>query len=243
MKLLITTCLAILAINTIISATEKSNSTKETEKNRAVKRMQGRAIGVHNKIMTRVKKGNSDLIMLGDSITECWCWKPRGLPVWEKYYGSYNPINMGISGDRAEHLLWRIQDGTLDGLNPKIAVLMIGANNISGEPSDTALTIKQIIKEIRSRLPKTKILMLEILPVGTEPMNDKHHLHHKKINDLIRPYGDDTWVYLLDISQTFLDTKGNLRMELMQDSWHPNKQGYQAWAEAMAPTLKKLVNE
>ena len=85
--------------------------------------------------------------------------------------------------------------------------------------------------------------MLEILPVGKKPMDDKHHLHHKKINSLIRHYSDDKWVFTLDMSQTFLDPKGNLRMELMQYSWHPNKQGYQAWAEAMAPSLKELIKE
>ena len=251
MKLLTTFCLALLTINAAnASETAKKAAKEETakkaakeEKNRAVKRMQGRAIGVHKKIMQRVKQGAPEVIMLGDSITECWCWKPRGLPAWENYYGKYKPINMGISGDRAEHLLWRIQDGTLDGLKPKVAVLMIGANNISGKPLDTALTIKQILAEMRKRLPETKILMLEILPVGKEPMKDKHNLHHQKINDIIRPYADGKWIHRLDISKTFLDDKGNLRMELMQDSWHPNKKGYEAWGAAMAPTLKKLLGE
>jgi lysophospholipase L1-like esterase len=121
----------------------------------------------HEKINARAKEGDLDLIFIGDSITEGWAG--QGKKTWEKYYGNRKAMNAGVGGDRTQHVLWRLDNGNVEGIHPKLAVIMIGTNN-SNNKDNTAVEIaegiKAIVHEVREKLPETKILLLGIFPRG-----------------------------------------------------------------------------
>ena len=195
------------------------------------------------KLAERKKMEQVDLLFIGDSITHSW--ESAGKEVFKKYYQNRNTLNIGFSGDRTEHVLWRIQDGAIDDIDPKLAVMMIGTNNTGHrmDPAeDTALGIKFILSELKQRLPKTKVLLLGIFP--RDAGNDgKHRVRNTEINNLIKQYADNQRVYYLDISGKFLKEDGSLPKEIMPDLLHPNATGYQIWAEAMEPMIEKLMKD
>jgi len=193
-----------------------------------------------------VAEKDVDLLMVGDSIV--FRWSRVGKPVWNEYYGSRNAVNIGSSGDKTQHMLWHFLHGGLDGMkdrNPKLVVVMIGTNN-RGDPdkhgTDTAYGILALLKEIHARLPKSKILLLAVFPRGDKPDNPGR-LRNKEINQIIQDYADNKTVYWLDIGHVFLDEQGNLKRDLMPDGLHPKEEGFRAWAQAMEPTIRKLLGE
>ena len=184
-----------------------------------------------------------DLLMIGDSITHGW--ENRGKKVWEEFYADRNAFNIGYSGDRTEQVIWRLQNGEVEGIAPKLAVIMIGTNNTGHrqDPAEeTAAGIKSIIGELQKRQPKTKILLLAIFPRGAYP-TDKLRKINDATNAIIRDFADDTSVFYLDISKTFLDDEGVLPKSIMPDFLHPQEAGYRMWADAMEPTIAKLLGE
>ena len=194
----------------------------------------------HNSINKRVKKGNVDLLMIGDSITH-W-WDKAGKKVWDQYYANRDAVNLAISGDRTEHVLWRLENGNIDAISPKLAVLMIGTNNhMSSPPEVTARDIRLIVKQLRTKLPQTKVLVLAIFPRGGGDDDGARQIN-MRVNDLIANIGDDKMVHYLNINEAFINGR-RLRQSLIPDGTHPNEKGYAAWAEAMEPTLAKLLGE
>jgi len=184
-----------------------------------------------------------DLLMIGDSITHGW--EGSGRKVWEKYYAGRNAFNIGFSGDRTENVLWRLQNKAVEGISPKLAVVMIGTNNAGhrqDDPADTAAGIEAIVKELRKRLPETKILLLAIFPRGATP-DDKLRKLNDATNEIISKLDDGEHVHFLNINDTFLTDDGTLTKEVMPDLLHPQEKGYQMWAEAMEPSVKKLMGE
>jgi beta-glucosidase len=197
----------------------------------------------HNQKVARIQQGNVELLMIGDSITHLWEYDGR--EVWSKYYKHRKAVNLGFIGDRTEHVIWRLQNGEVDGISPELAVLMIGTNN-TGQRRDsaklTAAGIKAIIKELQTRLPETKILLLAIFPRGEKP-EDLFRKLNDHINTIISGYADNQNVFFLNINNRFLDEKGNLSKTIMPDLLHPNSKGYQIWAEAMEPMINKLMDK
>ncbi len=188
----------------------------------------------------RVKKGDVGMLIIGDSITH-W-FDTTGRPTWDKYYAPRRAVNLAISGDRTEHILWRLENGNIDGIDPKLAVLMIGTNNhLSSPPEITARDIRLIVEKIRRELPETKVLVLAIFPRGDND-SDGARQTNEKVNKLIADIGDGDQVHFLDMNQTFLNGR-RLRREFMPDGTHPSAEGYAAWAEAMEPTVRKLLGE
>jgi beta-glucosidase len=178
--------------------------------------------------------------MIGDSITH-W-WDKAGKKVWGQYYANRDAVNLAISGDRTEHVLWRLENGNIDGISPKLAVLMIGTNNhMSSPPKVTARDIRLIVKQLRTKLPKTKVLVLAVFPRGGGDDDGARRIN-MTVNELIADLGDGKMVYHLNINEAFLDGR-RLRHNLIPDGTHPNEKGYAAWAEAMEPTLAKLLGE
>lgn len=189
------------------------------------------------------KQGDVDLLMIGDSITHGW--EGAGKTVWDEYYAKRNAFNLGFSGDRTEQVLWRLQHGAVDGISPKLAVIMIGTNNTGhrqDKPEHTAAGIKSILAELKKQLPETKLLVLAIFPRGKDT-NDRLRKLNDATNKLIAEYADDKQVYFLDINDTFLTDEGVLTKEVMPDLLHPREKGYRMWAEAMEPTIKRLLSE
>lgn len=200
----------------------------------------------HNNRVNWVAEQDVDLLMIGDSIV--FGWGRVGRPVWEEWYGDRNAVNIGSSGDRTYHMLYHLQNGGLAGMkdrNPKCVVVMIGTNN-RGRPeqngADTAYGVLAILKEVHAQLPESKILLLPIFPRGDKP-DDAGRLRNDKINAILKTYADNETVYWLDLADVFVNEEGILNRELMPDGLHPNVEGYKAWAKAMDPMIKKLLDE
>ncbi|GJJ00764.1 hypothetical protein RugamoR64_13020 [Duganella rhizosphaerae] len=183
----------------------------------------------------------AEVVFIGDSITEGW--EKRGAPVWERNYKPMHGLALGFGGDRTENVLWRLLHGEVDGLAPKVAVLMFGTNNAGHrreDPRTTAAGIRRNIDELRQRLPNTKILLLAIFPRGEKPDDELRQIN-EKVNGIISGFADNQHVFYLNINQAFLAADGTLSKDIMPDLLHPNEQGYEIWAKAMAPTLTKLM--
>lgn len=198
----------------------------------------------HEEKLDTVAHKDVDLLMIGDSITHSWENK-AGREVWEEFYGDRKAANLGFSGDRTEQVIWRLEQGEVDGLSPKLVVMMIGTNN-TGHRQDpakeTALGVEYIIRELRQRLPEAKVLLLAVFPRGATP-NDELRMLNSEINTLLPLMADDKHVFYLDINQAFLGANGVLSKDIMPDLLHPNTRGYQIWAEAMEPTVSRLLGE
>ncbi|MCC6126782.1 MAG: GDSL family lipase [Pirellulales bacterium] len=200
----------------------------------------------HQSMNDRVKKGNVDLLLIGDSITNGW--EGRGKEVWKKYYERRNAVNLGIGGDRTQHVLWRLENGNLEGISPKLAVIMIGTNNVGSQrdprnsPEEIAAGVKAIVEKLRAKLPEMKVLVLAIFPRGTDDKDEKRQ-SVGKANEIIAKLADGKMVFFLDIGAKFLAPDGTLPKDVMPDLLHPNAKGYQIWAEAMEPTLANLLGD
>ncbi|MCA9144523.1 MAG: acetylglucosamine-6-sulfatase [Planctomycetaceae bacterium] len=195
------------------------------------------------KLAALKEQGRVDLLMIGDSITHGW--EGAGKEVWDKYYASRNAFNLGFSGDRTEQLLWRFDHGEIDGIAPKLAVIMIGTNNTGHRqdpPEETAAGIKAIIERLNKKLPETKVLLLAVFPRGATT-DDALRKINDGINERISKFADGERVFYLDINQTFLTDDGTLTKEIMPDLLHPKQKGYQMWADAMEPTVARLLGE
>jgi len=183
------------------------------------------------------------LIFIGDSITHFW--ERTGKDVWNKFYGKRNAVNLGISGDQTQHVLWRLDHGNIDGISPKLAVVMIGTNN-AGNAHDTAEEtaegVKAIVDRLRAKLPQTKILLLAIFPRGPNSQDPIRQVN-AKTNEIISKLADGKMVFYLDIGPKLLQADGTLGKDVMPDLLHPGPKGYEIWAEAIEPTVAKLMGE
>jgi lysophospholipase L1-like esterase len=191
----------------------------------------------HEGFVAQAKKGDADILFMGDSITDGW----RGQNLWKEKYKSLKAVNFGIGGDRTQHVLWRIQNGECDGIKPKVIVLMIGTNNAgSNSAEQIAEGVAAIVKEFRTRLPEAKILLLGVFP-RAEKSDDPVRKLLQDVNSRISKLDDGKWIKYLDIGAKFLDTQGTLPKDVMPDFLHPNAKGYKIWADAMDPTLQALL--
>lgn len=196
----------------------------------------------NEKIDERAKQGDVDLIFIGDSITQGWEGDP-GKNIWEKFYGSRKAMNAGISGDRTQHVLWRLDHGNVEGIKPKLAVVMIGTNNSgSDSPQDIAAGITAIIAKLREKLPETKVLLLGVFPRGAKP-DDPQRKVNTATNEIIKTLDNGKSVIYLDISKEFLDDDGTLSKQVMPDLLHLSKRGYEIWAESIEPKVAELMRE
>jgi lysophospholipase L1-like esterase len=195
---------------------------------------------MHRSFLKRAEKGNVDLLFLGDSITQGW--DGGGKKTWNRFFTPRNAANFGIGGDRTEHVLWRIQNGELKGIEPKVIVLMIGTNNSSDNtPDEIAQGVTAIVHDLRERLPKSRILLLGVFPRGQKPMAIRERL--KSVNLQIAKLDDGSNVHYLDLGKAFLNDDGTISKEIMPDYLHLSQRGYRLWADAMEPTLWSMLDE
>jgi lysophospholipase L1-like esterase len=201
----------------------------------------------HEEFVAEAKHGGVDLLFVGDSITDFW--RTRAPALWQARYGKLRAANLGISGDRTQHVLWRLDHGEVDGLNPKVIVLMIGTNNTGLEgdrltprnsPAEAAEGVAAVVSELRKKLPAAKILLLAVFP-RSHLATDPARLEVAAVNQRIAGLDDGHHVRYLDIGSKFLTADGTLEPTVMPDYLHPNARGYEIWAEAMQPTLDELL--
>jgi beta-glucosidase len=196
----------------------------------------------HESFNKRVKEGNVDLIFIGDSITQGW--EGAGKDAWAKHYGKRNAVNLGIGGDRTQHVLWRLDNGNIEGIAPKAAVLMIGTNNSNGADNtaeEIGAGIEAIVKKLREKLPQTKVLVLAVFPRGEKPNPQREK--NAKASEIASKLADNQNVFFLDIGDKFLTPDGTLAREIMPDFLHLTPKGYEIWAEAVEPSVAKLMGE
>lgn len=194
----------------------------------------------HEELLKVAKAGNVDLLFIGDSITAGW--EKTGKAAWQQHFAPLKAASLGDPGDRTENLLWRLRNGELQGLRPRLAVLMIGTNNVNDTPQDVVLGIQANITEIQQHCPGTRILLLGIFPRSERP--DAARARNEAVNRLLpalaRPQDPKRVVYM-DISAKFLDADQTLPKSLFSDGVHPNAKGYQVWAEAIIDTVKEQM--
>lgn len=195
----------------------------------------------HESFNARVAKGNVDLVFIGDSITQGW--EGRGKGVWAKFYGKRNAVNLGIGGDRTQHVIWRLDNGNVKEISPKAAVVMIGTNNSGGNTSEQiADGVKVIVEQLRSKLPKTKVLLLAVFPRGPNK-DDKRRKVNEGANAIYSKLDDGKHVHYLDIGPKFLEEDGTLTKEIMPDLLHLSEKGYGIWADSIEEKLSALLGE
>jgi len=210
----------------------------------------------HQEKLTELRSRRVDLVWLGDSITQDWekqgppDWQDFA-PVWQRFYGGRNAVNLGFRGDNTSHLLWRIRNGELDGIRPKVAVVLIGANNLGRvhwSAPQTLAGIVAVVDELRSRLPDTRVLLLGILPsVRSKYVTRTANAVNRELAERYPPGGDVTF---MDLSRLFMRDGQVDRTQFFDDQLdppdpplHPTAQAQERIAEAIEPTLAAMLGD
>ena len=188
----------------------------------------------HQKNLQRTKANNFDLCFLGDSITQGW---PGDL--FNQYFGNYRPANFGIGGDRAENVLFRLENGELANTDPKAVVVLLGINNLGmgNNPGEAALGVALVLRKLRSVVPKARILLLGVFP--TRKSEDQPRVH--AVNDYLAKMDDGKTIRYLNINSRFMDKEGKLRSDLFRDTVHLNRNGYVIWGERTREAVDALM--
>lgn len=197
----------------------------------------------HSDFMRQIKAGHGDFnfVLIGDSITDGW---PRGGKDSYMRFAPWKPLDLGVSGETTEEVLWRLLNGELDGIHPKVVMLMIGTNNLGHygdeKPEWVVAGIRKILETIRAKQPQAKILLLAIFPRAAGPQ-DAIRRKVDEVNKLLPALADGQTILFMDIGPKFLDAQGNLPKEVMPDLLHPNAKGYQIWIDAVGPKLEEMM--
>jgi acetyl esterase/lipase/lysophospholipase L1-like esterase len=189
----------------------------------------------HAEKVVQAKTGKAQLVMIGDSITHNW----ERQESYAELFSPYNTLNLGFGGDRTENVLWRIQNGEIDNISPKLVTMMIGTNNIPKEdsPADIAAGIKAIVAELRRRLPEARIVVFSIFPRNHHRVEGDLEVV-RKINEHLPKIADDKHVFHVDVTQAFLDDSGQPNPMLYgRDLLHLSNTGYDVWYKALQPIL------
>jgi lysophospholipase L1-like esterase len=210
----------------------------------------------HEEKLARIRQGHVDLVFLGDSIFQNWeehgppDWKDFA-PVWEHFYGDRNAVNLGFRGDTTASLLWRIQHGEIDGIQPRAAVILIGANNnghMHSSAEQTLEGIAAIIAEVHHRLPQTRILLLSVLPSDRSAWVDETTIAINR--GLAERYGHSSDVTYQDVTGLFM-RDGKLDRSAFLDGYltppdpllHPTAQTQDRLSAAIEPKLSRLMGD
>ncbi len=177
------------------------------------------------------------LLFLGDSITEAW---NRADDIWKERYAPHQAANFGIAGDRTEHVLWRIENGALDGISPEVVVLLIGTNNVGRHSAEQiADGITAIVRNIHAKLPHTKVLLVGPFPRSATPDSTRAKL--EKVNQIVSRLDDGKKTRYLEVWKQFLGEDGSIAPDVMPDALHPSPKGYRIWADALQPLLDEML--
>jgi lysophospholipase L1-like esterase len=195
----------------------------------------------HNGYCAQAAKGKADLIFFGDSITQGWHKK-----YWEGEIQKLGKaFNFGIGGDGIQNVLWRIQNGELEGQSPKVVVVAIGVNNFwgkGGSDEGMAKGVGMIVDEIRQRCPSSKVLIVGIFPTQREKTNPLRQ-RVKNVNALNAKLADDKQVFFIDFGGKLLTEDGAFTADVSPDAVHLNEKGYGIYAENLLPKLKQLLSD
>lgn len=194
----------------------------------------------HDAFVATAKDGDFDILFEGDSITDWWqqsAAQGGGADVQKKHFGDAKIANFAVAGDTTQGVLWGLQNGEGQGHKPKAIMLMIGTNNSGGSSGpEIAEGVGAVVYELRKDFPDAKILLLAIFPRGAGP-NDPSRIKNEEANKIIARLDDGKHVFFKNINSKFFNENGGL-IGFRQDNLHPNVEGYEIWASAVADTLK-----
>ena len=208
----------------------------------------------HATILTQVKKNKYDIVFIGDSITHFWegaSGADYGSAVWKKYYGNRRVLNLGYGYDRTQNVLWRFESGELSGQAPKIIITNIGTNQFSktekhplDTPEDAAAGIIAVAGKLREMFPETCLVFMSVFPRGAESTSPFRELI-SSTNAIVRKHleGKEN-TEVIDLTRAFLLPDGTLRRECFQpDMTHLAVPGYEIWAAAVEPLIRRVLGE
>jgi hexosaminidase len=197
------------------------------------------------KIVERNKSVKPDIVFFGDSITHYWAGEPKapivsGQAAWDKLFSGYTVTNMGFGWDRTENVVHRLRNGALDGISPKLAIVLIGTNNLAvkNTPREIYWGVQAIVDEIHKHSGKTKVLLLGVLP-----RKRKFAYTPERVNNLLATLNDRSYVRYYNVNYQLLDKDGQVRKDLYRDGVHPGAKGYAAIAEALRPVMDELLKK
>jgi lysophospholipase L1-like esterase len=239
---------AAVAASLLASGTVLAQGTRAGSADTLAPRTDANSKLAHAQLLEKRGQGRIDLYFAGDSITRRWGATdyPELLAHWNRTFFGWNAANFAWGGDGTQHILWRLANGELDGVHPKVIVLLAGTNNLSGvrpEGADAAVAdvtrgIEAILRLMREKAPKSTVILMGILP-----RNDNMALMPVigRINGNLERLADGRTVRYLDINDRLSDRNGRLRDGMMPDGLHPSLQAYQVWADALEPLLTELL--
>jgi lysophospholipase L1-like esterase len=202
----------------------------------------------HEQLVAKAKQGGIDLYFLGDSITRRWgCTDPQWAAMsanWKQNFYGWNAGNFGWGGDSIQNMLWRIQNGELDGVNPKVIVILGGTNNIGtrvGDDkrvADIVAGFDALIKTCQEKAPGAKIIITAIFPRNDNPAVVPEI---NRVNEQLAKRADGKTIVYLNVNDKFADANGKLFDGMTVDKLHPTVKGYQAWADGLRPLLTEFL--
>ena len=216
---------------------------------RAAPRTDQNSQTAHTQLLEKARRGGIDVYFEGDSITRRWgaLDYPDFLANWKTNFFGWNAANFGWGADLVQNILWRLQNGELDNVHPKVIVLLAGTNNVgtanppaddSARVEDVARGIKAVLDEMRARAPRATIILTAIFP-----RNDNIAVMPtiNRINAKIAGFADGKTIRFLNINDKLADSEGRLFDGMMRDKLHPSAAGYQLWADALKPVFTELL--
>ena len=199
----------------------------------------------HIELLAKARAGGISVYFLGDSITRRWGATdyPDFLAHWKKNFHGWNAGDFGWGADNTQNMLWRVQQGELDGVNPKVIVLLAGTNNVGKEPGDDAKVadvtrgIAALVNLCREKAPAATVILMGILPRNDGPVVPTIN----RINANLAKLADGKTVRYLNINDRLVDASGKLFDGMTVDQLHLSLMGYQVWADALKPVLTELL--
>lgn len=216
---------------------------------RATPRTDANSMTAHRELLAKAKQGVIDVYFVGDSITRRWGATdyPQLLANWRQNFHGWNAANFGWGADTIQNILWRLENGELDDVHPKVIVLLGGTNNVGGAAAtsnedarvdDVSRGIKAVLDVMRAKAPQATIVLTAIFP-----RNDNMAVMPaiNRINARIATFADGKTIRFLNINDRLADAEGRLLDGMMHDRLHPTVQGYQVWADALKVILTELL--
>src|SRR5215475_10098833 len=198
----------------------------------------------HQQLLAKLKAGRIDIYFEGDSIARRWGATdyPEFLANWKENFFGWNAADFGWGADQTQHILWRLQNGELDGIHPKVIVLLAGTNNVGNGASagDVTRGLTAIVRTMQAKAPEATIIVTAIFP-----RNDRMALMLviDEVNAGLAKLADGKKVRYLNINDKLADREGKLFDGMMnaRDKLHPTLAGYQVWADALRPIFTELL--
>ncbi len=203
----------------------------------AVMRTDDHHIAKHNKILQMKHEIDLQLVFLGDSLTRRW---EDNIDLWNKYFSAHHAANFGVGGDCLENIKWRILNGELDGINPKVVIVLAGTNNLDKDSEEAIVSgIQEIVEIIQSKLRNTKIVVLGLLPRNMNETGVNYAQKIARINSQLDSLFAYSEIAYRDIGTDLINEQGVVSDVIMPDGLHLNASGY----EIIGPKLRDIINE